>query len=532
MDTSYSLSFTIYVKSGGETTSLDKQSIDLIRDLTIQYSVKSNRKELFSKVTKNDKQSKQLIDKLKRKLPDKELSLVEKEAKLKAIDEEYSIGQIFKDAFNYIKETIMPSIKKGTYKRLIERSVVLFALFFVMYINRFLMFRIDRLIFSVFEMFPLNVSANFISGVSRLIGAALVAPVTEELYKYFTIKINEKEFGWTVFNIGEFRQYVMQTGGFTISNIAMILIRLVCALGHLIYTKIHADEDIKDKYLPSLLHALNNGVASLIIGLLSAGACYSLGLSPKDKFAWFMLLGTIVWEKLVLMYVKMVKRNNILKKETLLIQNCIKDRKTRLFVENYFKENGLTDFFKKVNTWIKSDINDKLYSLPGGKNLYLPETPKAALGITKFINAVTNNPSGRPLALLAQDPLQRVLISVVYNGTVALSIPELRQVLYTLYQAKKSGIKIPKISEPPTKSNIISTYKTVLKQAEEKGLDIESVKMLVRTGVKLEKALTKTKNVIKNIVTRHKEKPTKSNVQPKNKKRTPSTRKTAVRSTI
>lgn len=237
-------------------------------------------------------------------------------------------------------------------------------------------------------------------------------------------------------------------------------------------------------------------------------------------------------EKLVLMYVKMVKRNNILKKESLLIQNCIKDRKTRLFIENYFKENGLTDFFKKVNTWIKSDINDKLYSLPGGKNLYLPETPKAALGITKFINAVTNNPSGRPLALLAQDPLQRVLISVVYNGTVALSIPELRQVLYTLYQAKKSGIKIPKISEPPTKSNIISTYKTVLKQAEEKGLDIESVKMLVRTGVKLEKALTKTKNVIKNIVTRHKEKPTKSNVQPKNKKRTPSTRKTAVRSTI
>ena len=56
--------------------------------------------------------------------------------------------------------------------------------------------------------------------------------------------------------------------------------------------------------------------------------------------------------------------------------------------------------------------------------------------------------------------------------------------------------------------------------------------MRVRTGVKLEKALTKTKNVIKNIVTRHKEKPTKSNVQPKNKKRTPSTRKTAVRSTI
>ena len=214
------------------------------------------------------------------------------------------------------------------------------------------------------------------------------------------------------------------------------------------------------------------------------------------------------------------------------------DTKTRLFIENYLEENGLTDFFKKVNKWIKSDINEKLYSLPGGKNLYLPETPKASFGITKFISAITNNPSGRPLTLLIQDPLQRVVIGIAYNSAIAFSIPELRQVLYTLYKAKKAGIKIPKLSKPPTKANIISTYKTVLKQAEEKGLDMNSVKILVRTGMKLEKALEKTKTVVKNIATKKTSKETsaktiKPNKQSKKKQSTsPSRRKTAIRSTI
>lgn len=237
---------------------MEKIQKENLEKLTIYYNKKENRDKFISNCKKKTSKYKDWISKAESKVPKKVLTTIKKKATDKYTQDlkEWSIIGLLKDAVLWTKEAIFPNWERTKGRiadRLINRWAVTYIFTIVVAVNT---------IMDMFFITHLGPAYSWLSGV-------IVAPITEEIYKYLTIQLDEKEWGWFYFNVGEWLQYVKMYGGVSFKNIPYMILRFICTLGHLLYTKIWADKD-KDlpKGLPSLLHAFHNGPFAFVCGLV------------------------------------------------------------------------------------------------------------------------------------------------------------------------------------------------------------------------------------------------------------------------
>ena len=185
----------------------------------------------------------------------------------------------------WTKEALLPSWKR-TKGHVVDR-----------FINRWAVTFICGIVTTVNTIMNIYFTTHFGPAFSFLT-AVLVAPITEELYKYLTIQLEEKEWGWFYFNVGEWLYYVRRAGGISFRNIPVMVIRLIITLTHLMYTKIWADNDKNiPKGLSSLLHAIHNGPFKYVSNLVS-----EVGLRLFGIYGWyFTTIGMLIGEMKVIL---------------------------------------------------------------------------------------------------------------------------------------------------------------------------------------------------------------------------------------
>ena len=248
----------------------NESATDSIKKLAKHYEKKENRTKFINLLDKKVKEHTKWIKSIESKIDSKILKNIKKEidAKVKENEskqEKYTLTQLLKDAVAYTKEAVFPSFKRSKGRvadRILSRMSLVYLLSLVAAVNGII-------------MGICMVSIGPLWG--RRLGAVISAPITEELYKYLSIKLDEKEFGWFFFNVSEWYYYVKTYGGFSISNIPFMIVRVICTMLHLINTKIHADEKLGSEgfrfKLAALIHAMWNGPISIISGLvISIGA--------------------------------------------------------------------------------------------------------------------------------------------------------------------------------------------------------------------------------------------------------------------
>lgn len=222
------------------------------------------------------------------------------DSKIKQINsegEKYSFTQLFKDAVSWIKEAFLPSWKR-TKGRIGER-----------FLNRWTVIIIDAVVCYI----NLVMNGLFISVLGAklglYLGAIIVAPITEEIYKYLTLKLDEKEFGWVWFNIGEWYQYVSISGSFGIMGIPYMIVRFLCTFLHMMNTKIHSDPDLgsegKRFSLATFVHFMWNGPINWVHNILKATSVQFLGMYGTGITSIMYFIGII---KIILNSINKLKK--------------------------------------------------------------------------------------------------------------------------------------------------------------------------------------------------------------------------------
>ena len=239
---------------------MEEKQKEILKKLTVHYNKKENRDKFISNCKKKAKKHNEWIQKLESKVPQKYIQQIKAKAdeKYKIDIKEYSIIGLIKDSFLWTKEALFPSWKR-TKGRVIER-----------FLSRFILYKAVMITASVSYIMSSLLTGWFGISIGSVLSSILVAPITEELYKYLSIEIDEKEFGWFAFNITEWFMYVKKFGGISFHNIPFMIMRFVCTLSHLMYTKAWADKELP-KGLGIFLHAFDNGPVawiSNIIGLI------------------------------------------------------------------------------------------------------------------------------------------------------------------------------------------------------------------------------------------------------------------------
>lgn len=235
-----------------------------IKTLAIHYSKTENRSKFISLCKKKTKEHEKWISNLERKVPKKLLNEIKSKAdqKYKEDSKEWSIIGLLKDAASWTKEALFPSWER-TKGHVAER-----------FLSRYIVYYMVGIVGAVNYIMGSKLELWFGSNVGSLLTGIIVAPIVEELYKYLTIKMEEKEWGWFIFNLKEFFGYVIQHGGVSFKNIPFMIMRFVCTLSHVLYTKVWADKDLP-KGLGSLFHAFDNGPMIWITNIVSLlGASY------------------------------------------------------------------------------------------------------------------------------------------------------------------------------------------------------------------------------------------------------------------
>ena len=241
-----------------------------VEKLTKHYAKKENRTKFLSSLENKMKKHQQWIKKLENKLSPEVYNSLHSNAdlkvnQLKSSGEKYSFTQLFNDAIDWINETFYPSEKKKG--RVLHRLAIVALDAIVCYINLVMM-----TLFSSFLGAKLGLC----------LGSIIVAPITEEIYKYFTIKLKEREFGWVYFNVGEWFQYIAMTGSFNLMGIPYMIVRFLVTFMHMITTKVQSDPEIgpkKDRFkLASFIHFMWNGPIAFVADIVKSTSAQFLGM--------------------------------------------------------------------------------------------------------------------------------------------------------------------------------------------------------------------------------------------------------------
>ena len=268
-------------------------SKDELKQLVKYYNKKENREKLLNFLKNKEQKYRDWIKSLESQIPDKYLNAIKSKIDEKYANDlkEWSITGLLKDAFIYTKEALWPDwmhSKKGIGRIILDRFIVYKLVGIVASINYMMRLKLN------------NLAGTKLGGV---LTGVIVAPIVEELYKYLSIKLGEKEWGWFVFNVKEFSIYVKSYGGINFKNIPYTVLRLICVLEHLLYTKTLDDKELP-RGLSVLFHSFNNGPMLWIVGIVSL-----LGESYFGSWGeWFATVGTMFFGiKFMLNYILELK---------------------------------------------------------------------------------------------------------------------------------------------------------------------------------------------------------------------------------